>query len=71
MDISIENISAIIVENDNKNNKNNEIQEEINNKDNKSNFDKSFELSKIEILDDIIKQKNGGGENNINDISDY
>ena len=55
MDISIENISAIIVENDNKNNKNNEIQEEINNKDNKSNFDKSFELSKIEILDDIIK----------------
>ena len=71
MDISIDSISTIKVENDNKIKKNNEFQEEAKNKEDDFNFEKSFELSKIEILDDIYKQKNDYGVNNINEISDY
>ena len=71
MDISIDSISTIKVENDNKIKKNNEFQVEAKNKEDDFNFEKSFELSKIEILDDIYKQKTDDEVNNINDISDY
>ena len=71
MDISIDSISTIKVENDNKIKKNNEFQAEAKNKEDDFNFEKSFELSKIEILDDIYKQKTDDEVNNINDISDY
>jgi hypothetical protein len=71
MDISIDSISTIKVENDNKIKKNNEFQVEAKNKEDDFNFEKSFELSKIEILDEIYKQKTDDEVNNINDISDY
>ena len=71
MDISINSISTIKVENDNKIKKDNEFQVEAKNKEDDFNFEKSFELSKIEILDDIYKQKTDDEVNNINDISDY
>ena len=71
MDISIDSISTIKVENDNKIKKNNEFQAEAKNKEDDFNFEKSFELSKIEILDEIYKQKTDDEVNNINDISDY
>ena len=71
MDISIDSISTIKVENDNKIKKNNEFQAEAKIKEDDFNFEKSFELSKIEILDDIYKQKTDDEVNNINDISDY
>ena len=71
MDISIDSISTIKVENDNKIKKNNEFQVEAKNKEDDFNFEKSLELSKIEILDDIYKQKTDDEVNNINDISDY
>ena len=71
MDISIDSISTIKVENDNKIKNNNEFQVEAKNKEDDFNFEKSFELSKIEILDDIYKQKTDDEVNNINDISDY
>ncbi len=71
MDISIDSISTIKVENDNKIKKNNEFQVEAKNKEDDFNFEKSFELSKIEILDDIYKQKTDDEVNNINEISDY
>ena len=71
MDISIDSISTIKVENDNKIKKDNEFQVEAKNKEDDFNFEKSFELSKIEILDDIYKQKTDDEVNNINDISDY
>ena len=71
MDISIDSISTIKVENDNKIKKNNEFQAEAKNKEDDFNFEKSFELSKIEILDEIYKQKTNDEVNNINDISDY
>ena len=71
MDISIDSISTIKVENDGEIKKNNEFQAEAKNKEDDFNFEKSFELSKIEILDDIYKQKTDDEVNNINDISDY
>ena len=71
MDISIDSISTIKVENDNKIKKDNEFQVEAKNKEDDFNFEKSFELSKIEILDEIYKQKTDDEVNNINDISDY
>ena len=71
MDISIDSISTIKVENDNKIKKNNEFQVEAKNKEDDFNFEKSLELSKIEILDEIYKQKTDDEVNNINDISDY
>ena len=71
MDISIDSISTIKVENDNKIKNNNEFQVEAKNKEDDFNFEKSFELSKIEILDEIYKQKTDDEVNNINDISDY
>ena len=71
MDISIDSMSTIKVENDNKIKKNNEFQVEAKNKEDDFNFEKSFELSKIEILDEIYKQKTDDEVNNINDISDY
>ena len=71
MDISIDSISTIKVENDNKIKNNNDFQEETKNKVDDFNFERSLELSKIEILDDIHKQKNDDETNNINDISDY
>ena len=71
MDISIDSISTIKVENDGEIKKNNEFQVEAKNKEDDFNFEKSFELSKIEILDEIYKQKTDDEVNNINDISDY
>ena len=71
MDISIDSISTIKVENDGEIKKNNEFQAEAKNKEDDFNFEKSFELSKIEILDEIYKQKTDDEVNNINDISDY
>ena len=71
MDISIDSISTIKVENDNKIKKNIEFQVEAKNKEDDFNFEKSFELSNIEILDEIYKQKTDDEVNNINDISDY
>ena len=71
MDISIDSISTIKVENDGDIKKNNEFQAEAKNKEDDFNFEKSFELSKIEILDEIYKQKTDDEVNNINDISDY
>ena len=71
MDISIDSISTIKVENDVEIKKNNEFQVEAKNKEDDFNFEKSFELSKIEILDEIYKQKTDDEVNNINDISDY
>ena len=71
MDISIDSISTIKVENDGEIKKNNEFQVEAKNKEDDFNFEKSLELSKIEILDEIYKQKTDDEVNNINDISDY
>ena len=71
MDISIDSISTIKVENDGEIKKNNEFQAEAKNKEDDFNFEKSLELSKIEILDEIYKQKTDDEVNNINDISDY
>ena len=71
MDISIDSISTIKVENDGEIKKNNEFQAEAKIKEDDFNFEKSFELSKIEILDEIYKQKTDDEVNNINDISDY
>ena len=71
MDISIDSISTIKVENDGEIKKNNEFQVETKNKEDDFNFEKSLELSKIEILDEIYKQKTDDEVNNINDISDY
>ena len=66
MDISISSISTIKPENENKNQINYETQGEIKNKENESNFEQSFELSKIEMLEDINKENNEGGVNNMN-----
>ena len=68
MDISISSISTIKPGNENINKKIYETQGEIKNKENESNFEQSFDLSKIEMLEDINKEKNEGGVNNMNDI---
>ena len=74
MDNSIESISIIKEEinSKKKDNFNNNI--EIIDKDDELNFDRSLELSKIEVIDEQIKQKNKNDENNVdelNELSEY
>ena len=70
MDSSLENISIIKEENSIKNKEDFNDKIKIIQREDAINFDKSLELSKIEAIDDQIKEKNKN-EEDINNISDY
>ena len=70
MESSLESISIIKEENNGQNKENINNKRKILEKEEEINFDKSLELSKIEVIDEQIKEKNKN-EEDINDILDY